>query len=44
VNSEHTYHIFTKENLTPPKEFDKLESVLRTAWAIEFDLDKDQTM
>jgi hypothetical protein len=41
---EHTYHIITKGKLAIPKEFNKLESTLRTAWAIGFDLDKDQTM
>lgn len=41
---QHTYHQITKERLAIPKNFNKLEIALRTAWAVGFDLDKDQTM
>jgi hypothetical protein len=42
--SEHTYQLLTKGKIAIPKEFNKLESALRNAWSIGFDLDKDQTM
>jgi hypothetical protein len=41
---EHTYHLLTKLKLAIPKEFSKLISSLRTAWAIGFDLQKDLTL
>ncbi len=41
---EHTYHLLTKHNLAIPKEYNKLISSLKTAWAIGFDLQKDLTM
>ena len=41
---EHTYHVITKRKIAIPKEFNKLISSLRTAWAEGFDLQKDLTM
>ena len=41
---EHTYHLLTKHKLAIPKEYSKLISSLKTAWAIGFDLQKDLTM
>ena len=41
---EHTYHVITKRKIAIPKEYNKLISSLRTAWAIGFDLQKDLTM
>jgi hypothetical protein len=41
---EHTYQLLTKGKIAIPKEFNKLISSLRTAWAIGFDLQKDLTM
>ncbi len=41
---EHTYNLLTKHKLAIPKEYNKLISSLRTAWAIGFDLQKDLTM
>ena len=41
---EHTYQLLTKIKLAIPKEYNKLISSLRTAWAIGFDLQKDLTM
>ncbi len=41
---EHTYHVITKRKIAIPKEYSKLISSLRTAWAIGFDLQKDLTM
>jgi hypothetical protein len=41
---EHTYHIITKQKIAIPKEYNKLISSLKTAWAIGFDLQKDLTM
>jgi len=41
---EHTYHVITKRQIAIPKEFNKLISSLRTAWADGFDLQKDLTM
>jgi hypothetical protein len=41
---EHIYQLLTKDKIAILKEFNKLESALRTAWSIGFDLDKDQTM
>ena len=41
---EHTYHIITKHKLAIPKEYNKLISSLRTAWAIGMDLQKELTL
>jgi hypothetical protein len=41
---EPTYHIVTKRKIAIPKEYNKLLSSLKTAWAIGFDLQKDLTM
>lgn len=41
---EHTYQLLTKGKIAIPKEHSKLESALRTTWAIGFDLQKDLTM
>jgi hypothetical protein len=41
---QNTYQLLTKHNLAIPYDYQKLISALRTAWAIEFDLDKSQTL
>jgi len=41
---QHLYHQITKKRLAIPAKFNKLETALRTAWALGFDLDKDQTL
>lgn len=41
---QHTYHLLTRKLLAIPKEYSRLETALRTAWADGFDLDKDQTL
>lgn len=41
---EHTYQLLTKRKIAISKEYSKLISSLRTAWAIGFDLQKDLTM
>lgn len=39
----HLYMLVNKENLAIPQEFDKLIIPLRTAYAKEFSLDKEQS-
>ncbi|MDR4510132.1 MAG: hypothetical protein MRJ93_00305 [Nitrososphaeraceae archaeon] len=42
---EHTYHLLVKHKLAIPKQYSRLETALRTAWATNgWDLDKDQTL
>jgi len=41
---QNTYQLLTKHNLAIPRDYQKLINALRTAWAVEFSLDKSQTL
>jgi hypothetical protein len=41
---EHTHGLISKGRVAIPKEFDKLITGLRTAWAVEWNLDKDESV
>jgi hypothetical protein len=41
---QQAYQFITNGKIAIPREYQKLVNALRTAWAIEFDLDKEQTM
>jgi len=41
---QHLYSLVTKKKIAIPKQYNKLETSLRTAWASDFDLDKEQTL
>ena len=40
---QHTQLLLTKGYLAIPKQYDRVITSLRTAWSIDFDLDKDKT-
>ena len=41
---QHLYQLLTKQKVAIPQNYTKLLTALRTAWAVEFDLDKSQTL
>jgi len=40
----HTWNLLSKEMIAIPKKYNQLITSMRSAWAVDFDLDKDETV